>query len=87
MVRAIREPAVTAFPSFRLAVIGVLALSFALTACGRKGPLDPPPRASAAPASDQPAQVQSAEAAEDENGLPVLPQGRKTRFPLDWLLN
>jgi predicted small lipoprotein YifL len=87
MVRAIREPAVTAFPFFRLALVGVLAISFALTACGRIGPLDPPPRASAAPASDRQPQAQPAEAAEDENGHPVLPQGRKTRFPLDWLLN
>ena len=86
MVAAIREPAVTAFPFFRLAVIGVLALSFALSACGRKGPLDPPPRASAAPRSDQ-QQAQSAEPTEDEFGNPVLPKGQKKAFPLDVLLN
>jgi predicted small lipoprotein YifL len=43
MVRAIREPALTAALLSRLAVIGALATAFALAGCGRKGPLDPPP--------------------------------------------
>jgi predicted small lipoprotein YifL len=43
MVPAIREPALTAASSSRLAVIGALAMAFALAGCGRKGPLDPPP--------------------------------------------
>ncbi len=30
---------------FRLALIGALAASLGLAACGRKGPLDPPPSA------------------------------------------
>jgi predicted small lipoprotein YifL len=91
MVAPIREPAVTAFPVFRLAAIGVLALSFALTACGRRGPLDPPPRATAQSAPQQGQQQQqqtsAAENAEDEDGTPVVPRGEKKRFPLDWLLN
>jgi predicted small lipoprotein YifL len=32
----------------RLALIGALAATFGLAACGRKGPLDPPPSASVA---------------------------------------
>jgi predicted small lipoprotein YifL len=77
---------VTAFPFFRLAVIGALALSFALTACGRKGALDAPPRSSAAPVSDQ-QQAQSGEPTEDEFGNPAVPRGQKKSFPLDVLLN
>jgi predicted small lipoprotein YifL len=77
---------VTAFPFSRLAVIGVLALSFALTACGRRGALNPPPRSSAAPVSDQ-QQAQSGEPTEDEFGNPVQPRGQKKAFPLDVLLN
>jgi predicted small lipoprotein YifL len=77
---------VTAFPCLRLAMIGALALSFALTACGRKGALDPPPRSSAAPVSDQ-QQAQSGEPTEDEFGNPVQPKGQKKSFPLDVLLN
>jgi predicted small lipoprotein YifL len=33
---------------FRLALIGAMVVSFSLTGCGRKGPLDPPPAASVA---------------------------------------
>ena len=82
---------------FRLAVIGALMLSFALLACGRKGPLDPPPRASAQPAEPQatqpgPQQPQwglfgNAPSAEEQQGLPPEPKGQKKGFLLDWLLN
>jgi predicted small lipoprotein YifL len=33
-------------PFFRLALTAVLASTFALAGCGRKGPLDPPPAGS-----------------------------------------
>jgi predicted small lipoprotein YifL len=36
------------WPFSRLALIGALATSIGLAACGRKGPLDPPPGASLA---------------------------------------
>jgi predicted small lipoprotein YifL len=87
MVPAIQEPVLTTC-SFRLAVIGVLALSFALSACGRKGPLDPPPRAQAVPV--QPA-VPGAPPPPgerlDEYGNPVDVRGNRKSFPLDFLLN
>ena len=35
-------------PLLRLALIGALVASLGLAACGRKGPLDPPPGASLA---------------------------------------
>ena len=41
-------------PLFRFALIGLAAASLGLTACGRKGPLDPPPSAAISPAPDQP---------------------------------
>jgi predicted small lipoprotein YifL len=82
MVPANREPAVTAPSLLRLAAIGVLAISFALTACGRKGPLDAPPSASA-----QSQQRAQAEVVVDEYGNPLPPKGQKKSFFLDWLLN
>jgi predicted small lipoprotein YifL len=41
-----RSPIVSDRPFLRLALIGALVASLALAACGRKGPLDPPPGAS-----------------------------------------
>jgi predicted small lipoprotein YifL len=84
---------VTVSPFLRLVLAGVLALS--LTACGRKGALDPPPRTSAqqAPAQPEPGQpAQPGQAGqtgltEDEHGNPVVSQGRKKPFPLDAILN
>jgi predicted small lipoprotein YifL len=99
MVREIREPALTSRWSVRLAVVGALTLPLALSACGRKGPLDPPPRASAQPAEPQPAQPGQQQqqpqwglfgntaSAEEQQGLPPEPKGQKKSFLLDWLLN
>jgi predicted small lipoprotein YifL len=36
-----------AHSSYRLAVLAALVLALGIAACGRKGPLDPPPGASA----------------------------------------
>jgi len=86
-------------PFLRLAVIGALVATLGLAACGRKGPLDPPP--SAATQSEAPA---------ERSGLtnPVAtspfggggsgsahgsitgeqaPVGPKKKLPLDVLLN
>ncbi len=88
-------------PFFRLALIGALAVSLGLAACGRKGPLDPPPGASLA--TQPQAQHRDATATEGPrpvggqatdnnagigpNGRPVAPQGPNKRIPLDVLLN
>jgi predicted small lipoprotein YifL len=76
-----------------VAVSAVLALP--LAACGRKGPLDPPPggytieqgigktptsRKGSAPEADTKQQY-------DEDGRPIIPQGRNRRLPADWLLD
>ena len=73
----------------------VLVLAAALSACGRKGPLDPPPASSAvqqapveepAPASGaQP--LTAAQTGYDEQGRPVAPRGQRKPFLFDWLLN
>ena len=81
MVPAIREPRLTRTAFFRLALAGAVAASFMLSACGRKGPLDPPPRSAAA------APVEQNEITEDQDGNPVAPKGEKKRFFLDFLLN
>jgi predicted small lipoprotein YifL len=60
------------------AVLG-LALAAGLSACGRKGPLDPPPAALADP------QASSLDVYAD--GRPIAPAGQKKRLPIDWLLD
>ena len=69
-------------PVLRAAVLGGLALVLGLTlsACGRRGPLDPPPGASSL--NEQPADIQM-----DPQGRPLAPQGQKRRLPIDWLLD
>jgi predicted small lipoprotein YifL len=65
-----------------LVVLGILA--FALSGCGRKGPLDLPPSA----AINQPPGTAAAEApAVGPDGRPIAPAGNKKRLPIDWLLD
>ena len=87
----------------RLVLIGALAASLGLAACGRKGPLDPPPGASLeGVAQPNPApglistnrnpkpiggQVKDDNPGVDENGHVVAPKGPKKTIPLDVLLN
>jgi len=97
MVREISEPAVSRpnRSSFLLAVIGALALALPLSACGRKGPLDPPPggsrldggairtpvtRKGVDPVQDKPPEY-------DENGRPIAPTGPRKKLPADWLID
>jgi predicted small lipoprotein YifL len=75
----------------RLALAGALVASLGLAACGRKGPLDPPP-AAAAPAGDSRAASIGSESAKDNTGVgphgqAVAPKGPNKRIPLDVLLN
>ncbi len=84
----------------RLALIGVLAVALGLAACGRKGPLDPPPGASLegvaqpnAPnlITNKGGSIGSTydpnNPGVDENGKPLAPKGPVKRIPLDTLLN
>jgi predicted small lipoprotein YifL len=67
-------------PVFRVAAVGtlLLALGLTLSACGRKGPLDPPP-----------GYVNSPQGAieVDPQGRPIAPAGEKKRLPIDVLLD
>ena len=58
----------------------VLALAAGLSACGRKGPLDPPPGASSLSPNAQDLEY-------DPQGRPLAPKGEKKRLPIDWLLD
>jgi predicted small lipoprotein YifL len=88
-------------PFLRLALIGALAASLGLAACGRKGPLDPPPGASleGVPQANMPelmsksnatpigGQATNGNAGVGPNGEPLAPRGPKKQIPLDVLLN
>lgn len=87
-------------PFLRLALIGVAVAALGLAACGRKGPLDPPPGASLAgePQATMPDLMNRGStpvgSAGTENnpgvgpdGQPLAPKGAKKRIPLDVLLN
>ena len=85
----------------RFALIGALAASLGLAACGRKGPLDPPPGASldgvaqanrpdlmSSPVS-RPigGQARQGDSNFGADGQPLAPKGAKKQLPLDVLLN
>jgi predicted small lipoprotein YifL len=67
----------------RAAIMGalVLALGLALSACGRRGPLDAPPDGQAF------YPLQPAQQDVDAQGRPLAPPGQKKRIPLDVLLD
>jgi len=84
----------------RLAAVGVLAAALGLSACGRKGPLDPPPSAAIpmqepvpgqAPDAMQPTGLpgQAGPAMVGRESAPAAPPptGRGGWFFLDWLVN
>ncbi|HZP69686.1 MAG TPA: lipoprotein [Pseudolabrys sp.] len=73
-------------PLLRLALFGALAASFTLGACGRKGPLDPPPAASVVGA--QPASTGTPESGpRGYDGKLLAPGGVNKPIPIDVLLN
>ncbi len=74
---------------FRLALTAALAASLGLAACGRKGPLDPPPGGSLAGDQATPigGQSQGDNPGIDSQGRPRAPKGENKRVPLDGLLN
>lgn len=77
-------------PFFRLALIGALVAALGLAACGRKGPLDPPPVGSSL-AADKAGPIGSESTAAHPGvgpeGQPLAPAGPNRRIPLDVLLN
>jgi predicted small lipoprotein YifL len=76
-------------PFLRLSLIVALVAALGLAACGRKGPLDPPPGASLA---GEQATTAGGENQPDRrilgpDGKPIAPGNTNKRIPLDVLLN
>jgi predicted small lipoprotein YifL len=84
----------------RFAMTAALAASLGVAACGRKGPLDPPPGSSlegvrqpdmpsliSTPATPIGGQAKDGEAGVGTDGRPVAAKGPKKQIPLDVLLN
>jgi predicted small lipoprotein YifL len=72
----------------RFALVAALAAALGLAACGRKGPLDPPPVAAAPAAEPDVAPVAAAgEVTYGPDGQPIAPRGPRKRIFLDWLLD
>ncbi len=87
-------------PFLRLALIGVAVASLGLAACGRKGPLDPPPGASLEGVAQPNApnlisnnrgaigsKPDKSNPGVGEDGQVQAPKGPNKRIPLDNLLN
>jgi len=89
-------------PIARIALIAALAAALGLGACGRKGPLDPPPGASLegepqpylpglmsdkAPAKPIGGQAKDGSPGVGPDGQPIAAKGPKKTIPLDVLLN
>jgi Prokaryotic lipoprotein-attachment site len=97
MLREISEPALSRpnRSSFLPVVIGALALALPLSACGRRGGLDPPPGGSRleAGAVRTPVTRRGVEAPVekppeyDEDGRPITPAGSRKKLPADWLID
>ncbi len=71
----------------RLALIAALIAALGLTACGRKGPLDPPPGASLAGDQTGPAGAPKYAPVLGPDSKPLAPPGPNKPIPLDVLLN
>jgi predicted small lipoprotein YifL len=75
----------------RVAAIGALVAALGLSACGRKGPLDPPPSAThsaAAPDGSQKSDLPGRQVGVGSDGKAVAPPptGQNRPFILDWLV-
>ena len=95
MVREIPESDVPQRIRLLISCAAVGALALTLGACGRKGPLDPPPggyvleQSSTTTAVTGKGEVlpKRTGPAYDENGKPIAPEGPRRRTPADWLLD
>jgi len=81
-------------PRILLVAIGIVVLALPLAACGRKGPLDPPPGGyrlepgTARTPTSRRGETRPQERPQDydEDGRPIIPEGPKRSFPLDPLI-
>jgi predicted small lipoprotein YifL len=79
---------------YRYFTLGVLVTAFLLSACGRKGPLDPPPGSSAQPPANVQSDMDDSSAQPGtkpnefgQDGRPVAPRGVKRKLPGDALID
>jgi predicted small lipoprotein YifL len=74
----------------RIAAVGALVAALGLSACGRKGPLDPPPSAAAPVQHGGDPVVGAAPSqigvARDGKAVAPPPSGSRQPFILDWLV-
>jgi predicted small lipoprotein YifL len=78
----------------RVAAVGALVVALGLSACGRKGPLDPPPSAAAHSAQAAPdggvpqsgAPGRQPGVGSDGKAVAPPPSGQNRPFILDWLV-
>ena len=76
----------------RLAAVGALVAALGLSACGRKGPLDPPPSAQHSAPTDPASPMQMGSDRQmvgiDRDGKAAAPppSGQNRPFILDWLV-
>ena len=72
----------------RCAALAAVAAALALTGCGRKGPLDPPPSAYGEPVPQQTKSPGRPDPGITPEGQAIAPRGqRKPVPPLDWLID
>jgi predicted small lipoprotein YifL len=69
----------------RLALVAALVAAAGLAACGRKGPLEPPPSAKVTEPAD--GKHERAPPVMSADGRPIAPPGKKRRIFLDWLID
>ena len=75
-------------PFLRVALTGALVASLGLSACGRKGPLDPPPGASLSGEQPTPTSMDVRDRpVYGPDGKLLVPAGSRKQIPLDVLLN
>jgi predicted small lipoprotein YifL len=70
-----------------IAAVAVLVAALGLSACGRKGPLDPPPSANASMQAAPETPVNPLERNRSRRQQPPPPPKRNDPFFLDFLLN
>ena len=94
MLREIPESDVPRRNRLLISFAVVAAFGLALTGCGRKGALDPPPGGyTLAPTTTTPVTSRGEPVsprtgpAYDEEGKPIAPPGPKRRTPADWLID
>ncbi len=74
-------------PFLRISLIVALVGALGLAACGRKGPLDPPPGASLGGATTADGEPQRDRRILGPDGKPIASGQTNKRIPLDVLLN